>query len=176
MSRDGNPTEPATRAGRCSVPVVRLTNRVLPKSAKSPRCRRQTRSNPGKGRKRNSNPPGLQCIAPGHDIPLYIPLKVETRVRIPLGLPKSRERSVPGVRPRDLHADDVDEFLETPEVIGVPCVQGQPGGAGRCRDQEVYGTSTAGLAPFRDDGRIDPPVPRAASPSKGRESKAASAR
>ena len=52
----------------------------------------------GKGRKRNSNPPGLQCSAPGHDIPLYIPLKVETRVRIPLGLPVTRTHNCQALR------------------------------------------------------------------------------
>jgi hypothetical protein len=45
------------------------------------------RSNAGNGGKRNSYPTGLARITPGHDMPPNIPLKVGTRVRIPLGLP-----------------------------------------------------------------------------------------
>ncbi len=77
------------------------------------------------------------------------------RVRILLELPES---GLLGVGPCDLHGDDVDEYLETLKVIGVRCVKRQLRSARRCRDQEVHGTRTAGLAPLGHDGCVDPRV------------------
>jgi len=51
-----------------------------------------------------------------------------------LGLPGRPLRA--RVVSRYLH-DDVDEFLGTPKVSGVPCVERQLGGARRRRDEQV---------------------------------------
>ena len=80
------------------------------------------------------------------------------------------------VASRYLHGDDVDEFLETPKVIGVPCVQRNLAAHAVAAISRSTARAPRALRLWRRRPHRSARTRRAASPSKGRGWKAASAR
>jgi hypothetical protein len=53
---------------------------------------------------------------------------------------------------------DIDEPLETLEVVRVARIERESCGTGCCRDQEIHCSRATRLASARDFGSVDPPV------------------